>query len=859
MLLVLTWLVPLLAAGLAPFPRFWWLPAIAALPALATVVLVPPGSQLEISWLLLGSVLGLDWIGRIFLGFTAILWLAAGLHAAGSMKSSPHAGRFRTFFLLAMAGNLWLIVGKDLASFYTGFSLMGLAAYGLVIHNQDRFALRAGKVYLVMTVLGELALFVALVLIAYQTDTLAPDTADLVGLSDLTVGLLLAGLAIKAGLVPVHVWLPLAHPAAPVPASAVLSGAMIKVALLGWLRFLPIGEVPMTEWGLLLIVAGLLTLFYALPIGLVQSNAKVILAYSSVSKMGLMSLTLGLILLEPDLAGPGVLALSLYAAHHALAKGGLFLGVGLRHDARAQGLVLAGIALLALSLAAVPFSGGAVAKYGIKPMLAETDWSWLVTAVAVTTVGTALLMARFFSVIKGMEPHPSPGQALGGAGWAGLLVLILLYPLLLGKPNAWATNALPTLFALAMVLPFALTARRRPELLRPSADLVPAGDLLGLARYPIGVLGFSGRSLSRWWDRVLRSGSARWDAAVATIGPPPQDPERVLRRWPNAGAAWLAVTALLLLLPLSTLMVLRPMETPRVTSKAPESTPSASAPQARLAVVDREHSATSEPQVTSSERQDAIPRKPEPISPAASDAPAAEPIPGELPAEQPLPETSTTLEQAPVAMKTEESAPAPISSPASEPGRLASEPVASPESMSSEATSPPAEASLEVRRPEPETRETAQVDVEVGIKEAKDRSEEAKAPIDPAQERKVPEIAQEKVACDPGRTFVFSHPLAVEVLTLRDCVQGPDGPERVIAPTLTSALVGLVQRHLGDLGFDPGPIDGLMGPRTRDAIGRFQRDQGDPATGFVTFALLERMRAAAAANGDDSPTESRSE
>jgi hydrogenase-4 component B len=232
--------------------------------------------------------------------------------------------------------------------------------------------------------------------------------------------------------------------------------------------------------------------------------------------MGLMSLTLGLILLEPDLADVGVLALSLYAAHHALAKGGLFLGVGLRHNASAQGLVLAGVTLLALSLAAVPFSGGAVAKHGIKPMLAETDWSWLVTAVAVTTVGTALLMARFVSVIWHIEPHPSPGQALGGAGWVGLLVLILLYPVVLGTLDAWATNALPSLFALLIVLPFALAARRRPDLLRPSADLVPAGDLVGLARYPIGVLGFSGRRLGRWWNRLLRAGSARLNAASLT-------------------------------------------------------------------------------------------------------------------------------------------------------------------------------------------------------------------------------------------------------------------------------------------------------------------------------------------------------
>jgi hydrogenase-4 component B len=156
-------------------------------------------------------------------------------------------------------------------------------------------------------------------------------------------------------------------------------------------------------------------------------------------------------------------------------------------------------------------------------------------------------------------------------------------------------------------------------------------------------------------------------------------------------------------------------------------------------------------------------------------------------------------------------------------------------------------------------RESVQVDLEAGDKNAKDRPEEAKVPIDPTQVREPPEIAQEKVACDPGRPCVFSHPLSVEVLTLRDCVQGPDGPERVIAPTLTNSLVGLVQSHLTDLGYDPGPIDGLIGPQTRGAIRRFQRDQGDPAVGVVTFAFLERIRSAAAARGTGNATGAASE
>ena len=144
-LLVLTWLTPLLAAALAW--RAWgrWLPALMTLPALAAAMILPIGARLDVPWLLLGARFGLDGNGRIFLLFTAVLWLVAGLQAALTMGTDLRAGRFRLFFLLAMAGNLLLIVGQDLASFYLGFSLMGLAAYGLVIHSGEPAALRAGR------------------------------------------------------------------------------------------------------------------------------------------------------------------------------------------------------------------------------------------------------------------------------------------------------------------------------------------------------------------------------------------------------------------------------------------------------------------------------------------------------------------------------------------------------------------------------------------------------------------------------------------------------------------------------------------------------------------------------------------
>jgi formate hydrogenlyase subunit 3/multisubunit Na+/H+ antiporter MnhD subunit len=769
-LLVLTWLTPLLVAALTPRPRFWWLSTVTALPALAAAVLVPTGHQVEIPWLLLGTVLGLDETGRIFLAFTSVLWLAAGLYGAGSMRRGPDSGRFQSLFLLAMAGNFWLIVGLDLVSFYLGFSLMGLASYGLVVHDGDRMALRAGKVYVIMTIAAELALFVALVLIADHAGGLVPSRTELAGLGDLTVGLLLFGLAIKAGLVPVHVWLPLAHPAAPVPASAVLSGAMIKVALLGWLRFLPVGAATLTEWGLLLLVLGMLTLLYAIPVGLVQSNPKVILAYSSVSKMGLMSTTLGLMLLEPTLAVAGVTALSLYAAHHALVKGGLFLGVGLRHLAAAQGLVLAGTVLLALSLAGVPASGGAIAKYGIKPILGGTGWTWVTTAVTLSAAGTALLMARFLWVIWRTEPHPSSGQVLGFIGWAMLIALSLVFPLLLGDGDAWGTDAFPVAAALIIVVPFALAAWRKPHLLRPVVDVVPAGDLLGLVRPVLSVLGFMVRGFGRGWSSVLRWVSAGLDRVVATVGPAPSDPERGLRSWPNAGAAWLIITASLLVLPL---VPLTEPSKPVVAVDGP-ATPVLEA---------GEVAASSESLATASG----------------------------LGVEAKIPPPITDVESTSAREETPESFPGVLDAQELPAGAPESEEIAASASHGSlESAAPPVAPDTSL----PSSDETR-------------ASEPGPRTADPP--------------CDPDRRFVLRHPNVPEALRLVDCLRSESGATPLDAPPVTNQLVLLVQCHLNDLGYDAGPTDGLIGPRTREAIRRFQHAEGRRTTGTISYELLRDL------------------
>jgi formate hydrogenlyase subunit 3/multisubunit Na+/H+ antiporter MnhD subunit len=549
-------------ATAAPGPRpsaFPWV-ALGPVPALAAALLVPVGSELPVPWLFLGTQLALDATAQVYLAFTALVWLAAGVYAAFGERGGPpdapaaRGGRFDALFLLAMAGNFWLIVGADLFSFYAGFAMMGIAAYGLVVHDGSPSAVWAGKVYLVMALLGEVALFAGLVMLASEAGTTRPAAEDLTGLSALTIALLLGGLGVKAGLVPLHLWLPLAHPAAPVAASAVLSGTMIKVALLGWLRFLPVGELALPGWGHWLALAGLGTMTLALPVGLVQRDAKVILAYSSIAKMGFMMTVLGLVLVEPALAPVGVAGIVFYAAQHGLAKGGLFLGVGLRKHAGAAGsmtqaLILGLLVFLALALAGAPFTSGAVAKYDLKPVLDAAGWTWIGAVVAVSAVGTTLLMARFVWVSVRLGPHAEPGWLWPVAAWTLLTALVALFPFAFGKPAAWLSNALPVGVGVGIAAAVALAAALQPRLFAPFIGLVPAGDLLALVLPLLRAVREMGEvfltDLKQAWSRL--QGRAA-DAFERVFGTPAGDVERGLRQWPVAGALWVGISALLLLL-----------------------------------------------------------------------------------------------------------------------------------------------------------------------------------------------------------------------------------------------------------------------------------------------------------------------
>ncbi|MEW6416131.1 MAG: complex I subunit 5 family protein [Pseudomonadota bacterium] len=453
----------------------------APLPALALAT--ADDFSFDLPGVLVGVTLGLDASGRLFLAFTALVWLIAGSFAHGWLRDDPRPARFWVFWLATLAGNLGVCLALDAVSFYFFFALMSFAAYGLVVHAGSEAALRAGRVYLGMAVLGETALVMGLLLAVRAADAHTFAALAAAPASEAAVWLLIVGFGIKLGVPLLHMWLPLAHPVAPVPASAVLSGVMLKAGLLGWLRCLPLGTQALPDAGLVLMLAGLAAMFLGVVAGLMQRNLKVLLAYSSVSQMGYLSFGVGAGLLAPT-AWPLLLpALGLYALHHALAKSALFLGAGLIRVRGVTPLRLALLALPALALAGAPLSSGALAKTGLTLALAGLPAPWPMLAdnlLPLAALGTALLMARFLW-LAWQTPAPTMPTATRGlhAPWLlGVLASVLL--VWVWAPEAVRTHAVMTgaLASAGWPLALALVLAAAAMRLRVAAPALPPGDLL---------------------------------------------------------------------------------------------------------------------------------------------------------------------------------------------------------------------------------------------------------------------------------------------------------------------------------------------------------------------------------------------
>lgn len=444
---------------------------LACVPALAMVIWPMPALDLPMLWE------GVRWgaddlLSRAWLGFTALLWGCAGVFASSSQRDDPKRMRFWTFWLLALSGNLLLIIATDALSFYLGFSAMSLSAYGLIVHQGGPGPRRAGRLYLQLAICGEMALLAALMLRSHAADGdfsfVAWQTLPMDGL---TLLLLLIGLGLKAGFWPLHVWLPLAHPAAPAPASAVLSGAMLKAGFLGLWRCLPEQDSLLSGWADVLLAVGIFGAIYPALLGLCAGKAKAVLAYSSVSQMGYLLMLLALAWHHPQQRQALTVVLVLYGVHHGLAKGALFLAAGLIHAGRLprSGWLL--LAVPALAIIGLPLTSGGAVKTALKDAWHAGAFEAWLPWLTVSSLTTALLLTRALWLLH-RDATDAPS----------------------GRPPVLQVLPWGLLSSLSLLLPWAWPALREPML----HGLYPGG--IWAALWPLLVaLGVAGVAITRGW------------------------------------------------------------------------------------------------------------------------------------------------------------------------------------------------------------------------------------------------------------------------------------------------------------------------------------------------------------------------
>ena len=461
--------------------------ALALTPALSVLTRGPVLSfECAWPWPFGAVVLGLDALSALFLLVILTLGAVTAVYGVGYMRGarSPLArGVAWISFDLLIAAMFLVVLARHALVFLLAWEAMALTSFLLIAFDCERREVRrAAWTYLVATHLGSVFLLPLFFLLGQPHASfvfsefgagLAPGTASICFL------LALIAFGTKAGLVPFHVWLPEAHPAAPSHVSALLSGVMIKMGVYGLLRMLTLLGAPPLWWGWLLLGLGGVSALLGILFALAQHDLKRLLAYSSVENLGIVALGLGTGLVgrsvgAEDVAALGLIGALLHVVNHAFFKGLLFLGAGsvLHASGTTEVDELGGLASRQ-PVTAMAFLVGSVAICGLPPLngfVGEFLIYWAALAGLVhTPAGAALPLAAlvpilatvgglalacftkaFGIVFLGQPRSPAAAAAheAGASMRAGMIVLALACvaialaaPLLL-DPIAWCVAPL---------------------------------------------------------------------------------------------------------------------------------------------------------------------------------------------------------------------------------------------------------------------------------------------------------------------------------------------------------------------------------------------------------------------------------
>ncbi|MBI3045023.1 MAG: hydrogenase 4 subunit B [Betaproteobacteria bacterium] len=506
--------------------------------------------------------LAVDGLSAYFLLVISVVAVAAAIYGPAYLRAhSPDAGAARqgaqVFALNAFLGCMVFVCSAgDALTFLLCWEGMTLASYVLVVtDDRDGKNARAGLLYLVMTHGGTALLLVGFLVLteragAFDFAALRAAAGGLDGATRTTLFFLaLAGFATKAGVVPLHVWLPRAHPAAPSHVSALMSGVMLKAAIYGMLRFgfdllAPVAGPLPASWGWTVLVAGTISAVLGVLYALQQHDLKRLLAFHSVENIGIILIGVGLamILWRAEGAGGALATVALTAAllhtvNHAAFKGLLFLGAGsvlcrthIRNIEELGGLArrmpwTAGLFLLgAIAISALPPLNGFVSEWltfqallgGASRFHGAAGLGIVFSAAMLALTGglAAACFAKAFGVTflgRARTPQAerateAPPSMIAGMVWLGALCVAL------GVAPGYAMRLLdaPTVALLGGPGASAVVTAQGPLVLSTALTL-PGTDATAISMTMVAALLIALTAMA--W--VLRRGA--WNAAPRTV------------------------------------------------------------------------------------------------------------------------------------------------------------------------------------------------------------------------------------------------------------------------------------------------------------------------------------------------------
>jgi hydrogenase-4 component B len=436
---------------------FW---ALASTPDVAVLPLGLPGLPFH---------LRLDALSAFFLILLGGASFGVSLFAAGYFKNTRALGLLCLEYHLFLASMAMVLLADDAYMFMVAWECMALSSYLLVTTDHAVPDIRrAGFLYLLIAHVGAISILLGFGVMqgghgigAYTFDAMRGTHLSSYWASAAFL-LALFGFGAKAGVLPMHVWLPEAHPAAPSPVSAIMSGVMLKTAIYGILRVtFDLLHTQVWWWGVLALTLGLLTAVFGVMFAAVQGDMKRLLAYSSIENIGLLMVGIGLTIIFHSYHKDGLAALSLTATlyhslNHACFKSLLFIGTGSilhatgeRNMGRMGGLIhsmpwVAALMLVGvLAISGLPPLNGFVSEwlllqaFLLSPGLPNSYIDMLVpVAAAVIALAAALsayVMVKFYGVIFLGHPreqilehaHDAGMRERMGMGWLALMCILL--------------------------------------------------------------------------------------------------------------------------------------------------------------------------------------------------------------------------------------------------------------------------------------------------------------------------------------------------------------------------------------------------------------------------------------------------